>query len=168
MSVVFGEDGGVAGAEPQARRSFPFVLEPDRLGQLDVAVLAGEQPHSAAALDGGQLFLVPGDEHLAVQVVGQAHDPGQLADRHHGRLIDDDQRARRDGQPVAALGIQPGEQFRRVVGVHCQPGPLGGRGQDVAGRLGARDAPHFRRARLPRGDAGGHQGVGLAGSRRAR
>ena len=116
--VVLAEDGGVPGAQPQAGRPFPLVLEPDRLGQLDVAVLPRQQPHPAAALDGGELLLVPGDQHLAVQVVGQADDPGQVIDRHHGRLVDDDQRPGRR----CAAGARPWRPGRRTASPSCKRG----------------------------------------------
>ena len=42
--------------------------EADRLGELDVAHLAGEHDHPAAALDRGELLVIAGDQHPAVAV----------------------------------------------------------------------------------------------------
>ncbi len=46
--VVAGQHGGITGAQPQAGLLFPFVAEPDWLGELDVAEGVGEQGHAAA------------------------------------------------------------------------------------------------------------------------
>ena len=80
-------DGGVPRAQPQGGVSFPFLGEPDRLGELDVAHLPGEHDHPATALDGGKLLMVAGDQHPALLLCSKAHDGGQIAHRHHRRLI---------------------------------------------------------------------------------
>lgn len=46
------------------------------LGELDVTESAGQEHHGAAALDRGELLLVPGDDHLAAARGGVADDVG--------------------------------------------------------------------------------------------
>ena len=63
--VVLIQRGGVPGAQPQRGAAFPGGGEPDRFGELHVAEPVREQRHGAAAFDGGELFLVPGQDQLA-------------------------------------------------------------------------------------------------------
>ena len=69
--VVFGQDRGVACAEPQAGCLFPCGAEPDRGGELDVSECGGEQGHGAAVLDRLQLPGVTGQDHLGAAFLGQ-------------------------------------------------------------------------------------------------
>ena len=62
--VVFGQDGGVAGAQPQAGVLFPGGAEPDGLGEAGVAQGAGEQGHAAAVFHRLQLLGITGQDHL--------------------------------------------------------------------------------------------------------
>ena len=89
--VVLIQRGGVAGAQPQRSAAFPGGGEPDRFGQLDVAEPVGQQQHRTAALDGGQLLLVP-DQHQFAPVPYWVFDQrGQMGYRDHGTFVDRDQ-----------------------------------------------------------------------------
>ena len=77
--VVLIQRGGVALAQPQGGGAFPGGGEPDGFGELDVAEPVREQRHGAAAFDGGELFLVPGEHQLAAvagRVLGDARPGG--------------------------------------------------------------------------------------------
>ena len=62
--VVAGQDGGVAGAQPQAGVLFPGGAEPYGLGEAGVAQGAGEQGHAAAVFHRLQLLGITGQDHL--------------------------------------------------------------------------------------------------------
>ena len=79
--VILGQHGGVAGAQPQAGGLLPAGAEPDRLGELHVAELVGEQRHAAAVFHRLQLGGVAGQDHLGVLGVGEADQVGQVAGR---------------------------------------------------------------------------------------
>ncbi len=74
--VVLIQRRHVPGAQPQRRVPLPRRGEPDRLGELHVAQPPGEQHHPAAGLDRGELFLVPGDDHLRAALGRVADDLG--------------------------------------------------------------------------------------------
>jgi hypothetical protein len=140
-------------AQPQRGAAFPGGGEPDRLGQLHVSQPVGEQHHGAAALDGGELFLVPGQYQLASVPRRVLGDRGQVGQGHHGPLVGQDQRARRD-LPAPEVGEQPGGVRRDL-----DPG-----GAQFAGRvLGGSRASH----RAAPGAGAGGQDPGLARSGRA-
>ena len=100
--VVVIERGLVPGAQPQRGVPFPLGGEPDRLGQLHIPEPVGEQHHRAAALDGRELLLIPGEHHLAAVRRGVADERREVLQGDHGALIGQDQRARRD--PAAPDG----------------------------------------------------------------
>ena len=100
--VVLVQRGGVAVAQAQGGGAFPGGGEPDRFGELDVAEPVREQRHGAAAFDGGELFLVPGEHQLAAVAGGVLGDRGQVGDGDHGAFVGHDQRAGRD--PAALDG----------------------------------------------------------------
>ena len=116
--VILGQDGGVAGAQPQAGGLFPAGAEPGRLGQLDVAELIGEQGHAAAVFHRLQLPGVPGQDHLAVGCFGEADQVGQVRGTDHRRLVHRQQGTRDDGDDRRAHtrnGVQRGLGYRPLL-----------------------------------------------------
>ena len=95
--VVLGQHGGVAVAQPQAGGLFPGGAEPDGFGEPGVAEGAGEQGHAAAVFHRLQLAGVPGQDHLGAAGLGVGDQVGQVRAGDHRGLIDDQQRARADG-----------------------------------------------------------------------
>ena len=77
--VVVIQRGGDPLAQPQRGVAFPLGGEPDRLGQLHISEPVGEQHHRAAALDGGELLLVPGEHQLAAVARRVVDERGQVA-----------------------------------------------------------------------------------------
>ena len=136
--VILGQHRGVAGAQPQAGGLLPAGAEPDRLGELHVPELIGEQGHAAAVFHRLQLGGVAGQDHLGVLGVGEADQVGQVRAADHRGLVDRQQGARadRDWAAGAALAGQVAEELGGVVR-HRDTGRQG-----VAGRLGRRDADH--------------------------
>ena len=130
--VVVIQRGGVPGAQPQRGAAFPGGGEPDRLGQLHVPEPVRQQRHGAAAFDGGELLLVPGEHQLAAVPRGVGDDRGEVGDGDHRAFVGQDQRARRD-PALGEVGEQPG-------GVRGDPDP--GRAQFVGGVLGGGGADH--------------------------
>src|SRR5262245_40095170 len=78
---------GLTVAEPQRGVAFPGGGEPDRLGQLHITEPVRQQRHRAAALDGGELFLVAGQHQLAAVAGRVIHQSRQVSDRHHRALV---------------------------------------------------------------------------------
>ena len=151
--VVLVQRGGVPVAQPQRGGAFPGGGEPDRFGELDVAEPVGEQRHGAAAFDGGELLLVPGQHQLAAVAGRVAGNRGQVGHGDHRALVGQDQRAGRD-PACGEVGEQPG-------GVR---GDLDAGGAEfVGGVLGGGGAEH----RAVPGPRGGGQDAGLAGAGRA-
>ena len=160
--VVVGQDGGVAGAQPQAGSLLPAGAEPDRLGELDVAEPIGEQGHAAAVFHRLQLGGVAGQDHLAACCLGQADQVGQVRAADHRGLVDRQQGARGDGKR-AECAAATGQVAQELGGVvrHRDTGRQG-----VASGLRRRDADHRAEpGGLPR-PAGCGQHVRLAGSGR--
>ena len=164
LLLIQRRDGDIARAQPQCGVAFPFLSEADGLGELDVAHLAGEHDHPAAPLDRGELLVVPGDQHPALMLAGQAHDRGEVGHRHHRRLIEQEQRSGPQG-PGAAGFPGAGEVAEEVGGVGGQVHP--GLVQDVAGGLGGGQPVHLPQARLAPEPGDDGSGPGLAGSGRA-
>ena len=136
MLVVLGQDGRVAGVQPQAGGLFPGGAEPGRFGQLDVAEGVGEQGHAAAVFHCLQLLGITGDDQLGAVGGGLGDDVGQVGVGDHGGLVDQDQVA--GPQPDGAAGAAPAGQVAQELGGVVGLGDPGGQG--VAGRLGRRDA----------------------------
>ena len=120
--VVAGQDGGVAGAQPQAGVLFPGGAEPYGLGEAGVAQGAGEQGHAAAVFHRLQLLGITGQDHLGPGGGRLADDVGQVRVGDHGRLIGQEQVAgpQLDGAAGAALAGQVAQELGGVIG---HPGP---------------------------------------------
>jgi hypothetical protein len=157
--VVGGQHRGVPGAQPETGGPFPGGLEPDRLGQLNVPELVGQQGHAAAVLHRLQLRDVPGQDHLAVVCLGEGDQVGQVQAGHHQGLIDQQQRARPgvDWAAGAALPGQVAQKLRGVIGLRDA------RRQGVAGRLRRRHPDDPAESGPLPGPAERTENVGLAG-----
>ena len=154
LLVILVSHRRVPSAQAQGRVPLPRVVEPDRLGQLQVTLLAGLQPHRAALLDGLQLLLIPSEKFLAARPCRQALDRRRMPHRQHRRLVNQNQRPGPDDNavPVSGRAADPVQELGGVQDTHL---PQFG-GQDVAGCLGGRraiDVPHP-------GLAGGGRGGG--------
>ena len=116
--LVLGQHGDVADAQPQRRLPLPRVGEPLRLGELHPALAAGQQHHRPAAFHRGELLVIPGNHDLAAALVGQGEDRRGVGQRHHARLVQDQQRPRRDRQRAERLSVafEVAEEPGRVVG----------------------------------------------------
>ena len=159
VAVVVGQDGGVAVPQAQAGFSFPGGAEPDGFGEPGVAEGDREQGHAAAVFDRLELAGVSGQNDLGAAGGGVGDQVGQVRAGDHRGLIDDQQRARADGDraPGAAAAGQVSQELGGVVG-HRDPG-----GQGVAGGLGRGDADHRAQPGGGPGAGGLGQDTGLAG-----
>ena len=81
--VVVGQDGGVAVTQAETGGLFPPGVEPDGLGEADVAEAVGEQGHAAAVLHRLQLHRVPGHDDLPAVLLGEGDQVGQVEGGHH-------------------------------------------------------------------------------------
>ena len=167
---VVGEHGHVAVAQPQRGLAFPGVGEPAGLAELDVAEVAGQQGHAAAALDGLQLHRVPGHDDLGAVHGGAAQDGGQVGDGGHGGFVEGDQGAR--GQVDGGAGLAGvfgvAEPFGGVVAGQAGDAVPGGfLAQHVAGVAGGGQRDHRPDPGLLPGAGHLDRGAGLAGPGRA-
>ena len=101
-------------------------------GQPCVAEGAGEQGHAAAVLHGLELAGVPGQDDLGAAGLRVGDQFGQVQGGQHRGLIDDQQRARADGDRAA--GAAPAGQVAQELGAVVTDRDSGGQG--VAGGLG--------------------------------
>ena len=159
--LVLGQHGDVADAQPQRRLPLPPVGEPLRLGELHPALAAGQQHHRPAALDRGELLVVPGHHHLAAALTGQREDRRGVGQRHHARLIQDQQRSRRDRQRAARLpaAFQVAKEPGGVVGAgHPRVG------EHVRRGLGGGEPDHLPHPGFAPHPGHLRDGAGLAGT----
>jgi hypothetical protein len=130
VQVVGREGGHVPGPDRQRRRALPLAAEPDRLGQLGVAQLAGQQRHAASGLDGGELGVVAGDDHFRAAAGRVPQYAGQVGHRGCAGLIQQDLRSGAEGCGTSGLAHsrEVAEELRSVLR-HSDPGLL----EDVPG-----------------------------------
>jgi hypothetical protein len=97
----------------------------------DVAETVRQQRHGAAAFDGGELFLVAGEDQLAPVPGGVLDERGEVSNGDHGAFVSDDQRAGRDASALDG-SEQPGGVGGDLdsSGVELIGGVLGGGGAE--------------------------------------
>ena len=159
VPVVVGEHPGVAVAQLERGLPLPRLGHPLDLGELVVAVLAGEHPKRPAGPDAGQLRGVAGQQQLGARPPGRGVQGGQVGGRHRAGLVDDEQVAGRQHGLAAGGGREePGD----VAGLADALG-----GEDLGGVLGRRHAYDVPAGVLaPQAGEGAHR-AGLPGPGRA-
>jgi hypothetical protein len=129
-----------------------------------VAELAGQHRHAAARLDGAELGVVPGDNHLGAGPGGMADDGGQVGHRGGAGLVQDEQRVRAEAGRAACLPLA-GQVAEELGGVLCHRDACFE--HDIAPGARCRYPVHLPHTGRAPGIADADGGVGLAGPGRA-
>ena len=170
--VVVGEHGGVAGAQAEAGRAFPAGGEAAHLASWAAPTWSTRRRNSPPAAGLSSCSWSPTSSSLAPCWCAQS---AQLVDhlaRGHARLVEDDQRSRRDGVLVAPPPCRSRVRGWRWVCSKRSLAVLTARmrglvGQDAGGGFGHGQADHRPPARLCQARGQGAHGVGLSGAGRA-